>query len=166
MEHSGTATAALIKPDRQCPVNHGPGDALTRHQPAPAQCLHRSLAAVLQQASTLEPQLLHPVMRRCAARHHPSVHRTARPARRLKPTLSPSTQFGRRCLNARCTSLRNEWSPPRLWWVKSIGLDAAAHGTHTTRRTKAALICRRIKYLRAVPLLLGHTKPESTGSLP
>ena len=29
MEHSGTATAALIKPDRQCPVNHGPGDALT-----------------------------------------------------------------------------------------------------------------------------------------
>ena len=39
-----------------------------------------------------------------------------RPARRLKPTLSPSTQFGRRCLSARCTSGRNGWSPQRHWW--------------------------------------------------
>jgi integrase len=47
-------------------------------------------------------------------------------------------------------------------WVKSIGLDAAAYGTHTMRRTKATLIYRRTKNLRAVQLLLGHTKLEST----
>jgi integrase len=47
-------------------------------------------------------------------------------------------------------------------WVKSIGLDASAFGTHTMRRTKATLIYRRTKNLRAVQLLLGHTKLEST----
>jgi site-specific recombinase XerD len=47
-------------------------------------------------------------------------------------------------------------------WVKSIGLDPAAYGTHTMRRTKATLIYRRTKNLRAVQLLLGHTKLEST----
>jgi integrase len=46
-------------------------------------------------------------------------------------------------------------------WVESIGLDAAAYGTHTMRRTKATLIYRRTKNLRAVQLLLGHTKLES-----
>jgi integrase len=43
-------------------------------------------------------------------------------------------------------------------WVASIGLDPAAYGTHTMRRTKATLIYRRTKNLRAVQLLLGHTK--------
>jgi integrase len=47
-------------------------------------------------------------------------------------------------------------------WVESIGLDAAAYGTHTMRRTKATLIYRRTKNLRAVQLLLRHTKLEST----
>ena len=47
-------------------------------------------------------------------------------------------------------------------WVHSIGLDPAAYGTHTMRRTKATLIYRRTKNLRAVQLLLGHTKLEST----
>ena len=47
-------------------------------------------------------------------------------------------------------------------WVESIGLDSAAYGTHTLRRTKATLIYRRTKNLRAVQLLLGHTKLEST----
>ncbi|MBK9608555.1 MAG: tyrosine-type recombinase/integrase [Betaproteobacteria bacterium] len=47
-------------------------------------------------------------------------------------------------------------------WISSIGLDAAAYGTHTMRRTKATLIYRRTKNLRAVQLLLGHTKLEST----
>jgi integrase len=47
-------------------------------------------------------------------------------------------------------------------WVKSIGLDPAAYGTHTMRRTKATLVYRRTKNLRAVQLLLGHTKLEST----
>lgn len=47
-------------------------------------------------------------------------------------------------------------------WVSEIGLDPAAYGTHTLRRTKASLIYRRTKNLRAVQLLLGHTKLEST----
>jgi integrase len=47
-------------------------------------------------------------------------------------------------------------------WIASIGLDDSAYGTHTMRRTKASLIYRRTKNLRAVQLLLGHTKLEST----
>ena len=47
-------------------------------------------------------------------------------------------------------------------WVTEIGLDASSYGTHTMRRTKATLIYRRTKNLRAVQLLLGHTKLEST----
>jgi integrase len=47
-------------------------------------------------------------------------------------------------------------------WVASIGLDPSAYGTHTMRRTKATLIYRRTRNLRAVQLLLGHTKLEST----
>jgi integrase len=47
-------------------------------------------------------------------------------------------------------------------WVAEIGLDGAAYGTHSMRRTKASLIYRRTKNLRAVQLLLGHSKLEST----
>ena len=47
-------------------------------------------------------------------------------------------------------------------WVTSIGLDPALYGTHSLRRTKVALIYRRTGNLRAVQLLLGHTKLEST----
>ncbi len=51
-------------------------------------------------------------------------------------------------------------------WVTSIDLDPAMYGTHTLRRTKASLIYRRTKNLRAVQLLLGHTKLESTVRYP
>lgn len=47
-------------------------------------------------------------------------------------------------------------------WIREIGLDDACYGTHSMRRTKAALIYRRTRNLRAVQLLLGHTKIEST----
>jgi integrase len=47
-------------------------------------------------------------------------------------------------------------------WVASIGLDPAEYGTHSIRRTKVSLIYRRTKNLRAVQLLLGHRKLEST----
>jgi integrase len=47
-------------------------------------------------------------------------------------------------------------------WLVAIGLDPHAYGTHSLRRTKAALIYRRTGNLRAVQLLLGHTKIEST----
>jgi integrase len=47
-------------------------------------------------------------------------------------------------------------------WVSSIGLDPSAYGTHSLRRTKATLIYRRTGNIRAVQLLLGHAKLEST----
>ncbi|MBF0266708.1 MAG: tyrosine-type recombinase/integrase [Gammaproteobacteria bacterium] len=47
-------------------------------------------------------------------------------------------------------------------WVLSIGLDPYDYGTHSLRRTKASLIYRQTKNLRAVQLLLGHSKLEST----
>ena len=46
-------------------------------------------------------------------------------------------------------------------WVSQIGLDPAAYGTHSLRRTKPILIYQRTKNLRVVQLLLGHTKLES-----
>jgi integrase len=47
-------------------------------------------------------------------------------------------------------------------WIADIGLDPHVFGTHSLRRTKATLIYRRTGNLRAVQLLLGHTKIEST----
>jgi site-specific recombinase XerD len=47
-------------------------------------------------------------------------------------------------------------------WVQDAGLDPAAYGTHSMRRTKPTLIYRRTKNLRAVQLLLGHSRIEST----
>jgi len=47
-------------------------------------------------------------------------------------------------------------------WVTIIGLDPGLYGTHSLRRTKATLIYRRTGNLRAVQLLLGHAKIEST----
>jgi integrase len=47
-------------------------------------------------------------------------------------------------------------------WLTSIGLDPRLFGTHSLRRAKATLIYRRTGNLRAVQLLLGHTKIEST----
>jgi integrase len=48
------------------------------------------------------------------------------------------------------------------YWVREIGLDPAEYGAHSMRRTKATLIYRRTKNLRAVQILLGHKKMEST----
>jgi integrase len=47
-------------------------------------------------------------------------------------------------------------------WVATIGLDPHFFGTHSLRRTKATLIYRRTGNLRAMQLLLGHTKIGST----
>jgi len=46
--------------------------------------------------------------------------------------------------------------------VSGIGLDTASYGTHSMRRTKATLVYRRTKNIRAVQLLLGHSKLDST----
>src|SRR5262245_14565624 len=47
-------------------------------------------------------------------------------------------------------------------WLAMIGLDPCFYGTHSLRRTKATLIYKKTGNLRAVQLLLGHTKIEST----
>jgi site-specific recombinase XerC len=47
-------------------------------------------------------------------------------------------------------------------WVTLIGLEPSAYGTHSMRRTKAAQIYKKTGNLRAVQLLLGHTKMDST----
>ena len=47
-------------------------------------------------------------------------------------------------------------------WVMSIGLEPGAYGTHSMRRTKVAQIYKKTGNLRAVQLLLGHTKMDST----
>ena len=47
-------------------------------------------------------------------------------------------------------------------WVGLVGLDPAAYGTHSLRRTKVALLYKKTGNLRACQLLLGHTKLEST----
>jgi len=60
------------------------------------------------------------------------------------------------------TPLHPALRPDREGWVASVGLDPADYGTHSMRRTKATLIYRRTGNLRAVQLLLGHTKIEST----
>jgi len=62
---------------------------------------------------------------------------------------------------------RPPWNKGKLVGAKpplrpSIGLDPAKFGTHSLRRTKAVLIYRRTGNLRAVQLLLGHSKIERT----
>jgi integrase len=47
-------------------------------------------------------------------------------------------------------------------WAEQLGLDSDLYGTHTMRRTKATLVYARTKNLRAVQLLLGHTKIDNT----
>jgi integrase len=47
-------------------------------------------------------------------------------------------------------------------WVALVGLDPAAYGTHSMRRTKVSLLYKKTGNLRACQLLLGHTKLEST----
>lgn len=47
-------------------------------------------------------------------------------------------------------------------WIRALGLDPVSYGTHSMRRSKAAQIYRKTGNLRAVQLLLGHTKLEST----
>ncbi len=47
-------------------------------------------------------------------------------------------------------------------WIEGAGMESSAYGTHSMRRTKAAQIYRKTGNLRAVQLLLGHSKIEST----
>jgi integrase len=81
----------------------------------------------------------------------------------LKAAGKKSGEFlfsGRGYLN-RCMTTR-QYARLVSSWIATIGLDPHFFGTHSLRRTKATLIYRRTGNLRAVQLLLGHTKIEST----
>jgi integrase len=69
--------------------------------------------------------------------------------------------FGSRRHRDRCITPR-QYARLVSEWITNIGLDASRFGTHSLRRTKASLIYRRTGNLRAVQLLLGHTRIEST----
>jgi integrase len=69
--------------------------------------------------------------------------------------------FAGRGSSGRCMTTR-QYARLLSEWIASIGLDPKIFGTHSLRRTKATLIYRRTGNLRAVQLLLGHTKIEST----
>lgn len=47
-------------------------------------------------------------------------------------------------------------------WVDAVGLRRAEYGTHSLRRTKASMIYKATGNLRAIQILLGHTKIENT----
>jgi integrase len=76
--------------------------------------------------------------------------------RKLGSFLFPSRRHKDRCITTR------QYARLVSGWIASIGLDPGFFGTHSLRRTKATLIYRRTGNLRAVQLLLGHTKIEST----
>ena len=81
----------------------------------------------------------------------------------LKTNLKKPGDFlftGRRSQD-RCLTTR-QYARLLSEWIAGIGLDPSPFGTHSIRRTKATLIYRRTGNLRAVQLLLGHTKIEST----
>jgi integrase len=81
----------------------------------------------------------------------------------LKTTPRQSAQFmfaGRRGTDRHLTTRQYARLLDR--WLIDIGLDSRLYGTHSLRRTKATLIYKRTGNLRAVQLLLGHTKIEST----
>ncbi|MDO7843786.1 tyrosine-type recombinase/integrase [Sphingomonas immobilis] len=47
-------------------------------------------------------------------------------------------------------------------WLQQVGIEPTPYGTHSLRRTKVALIYRQTGNLRAIQILLGHTKLDST----
>ena len=69
--------------------------------------------------------------------------------------------FANRRDKGRCMTTR-QYARLVSEWIAGIGLEPKLFGTHSLRRTKATLIYRRTGNLRAVQLLLGHTKIEST----
>jgi len=64
--------------------------------------------------------------------------------------------------HARCHISTRQYARLVRGWVTSIGLEASSYGAHSMRRTKVAQIYRKTGNLRAVQLLLGLTKMDST----
>ena len=112
---------------------------------------------VASRAKILQRKTGHPVQFEITARTRDAL--TAWISRSLlgpNQPLFPSRQ------NGLCHLSTRQYSRLVKSWVVMIGLDPAGYGTHSMRRTKATLIYRQTQNLRAVQLLLGHTKLEST----
>jgi integrase len=99
----------------------------------------------------------HPVRFELSEQTREAVDNYIRSApRRAGEFLFPSRRLSDRCLTTR------QYSRLVSAWIAGIDLDPALYGTHSLRRTKATLIYRRTGNLRAVQLLLGHRRIEST----
>jgi integrase len=79
----------------------------------------------------------------------------------LKAAAKKPGEFAGRRRSGHCMTTR-QYARLLSEWIATIGLDPKLFGTHSLRRTKATLIYRRTGNLRAVQLLLGQTKIEST----
>jgi integrase len=84
-------------------------------------------------------------------RHSIDDHLSQRPSSYLFPGRGPAEHLSTR-----------QYARLLAGWLAMIGLDPRSYGTHSLRRTKATLIYKKTGNLRAVQLLLGHTKIEST----
>ncbi len=112
---------------------------------------------VASRAKILQRKTGHPVQFEITARTRDALTAwISRSALGPNQPLFPSRQ------NGLCHLSTRQYSRLVKSWVAMIGLDPAGHGTHSMRRTKATLIYRQTQNLRAVQLLLGHTKLEST----
>ena len=80
---------------------------------------------------------------------------------KMKRKESVDFLFTGHCGEGRCLTTR-QYARLVSSWIGLIGLDPSLFGTHSIRRTKATLIYRKTKNIRAVQILLGHTKIEST----
>ena len=70
--------------------------------------------------------------------------------------LFPSRRYEGRCITTR------QYARLLKQWLVEVGIEPSAYGTHSLRRTKVALIYRQTGNLRAVQILLDHTKLDST----
>ena len=75
---------------------------------------------------------------------------------KLTEMLFPCRRTDKHCLSTR------QYSRLLKGWLEQVGIEPSGYGTHSLRRTKAALIYRQTGNLRAVQILLGHTKLDST----
>jgi site-specific recombinase XerD len=78
------------------------------------------------------------------------------------PTMKGSEYLWPSCFHDRPHLSTRQYARLVRDWVSSVGLEPTSYGTHSMRRTKVAPIYRKTGNLRAVQLLLGHTKMDST----
>ena len=113
--------------------------------------------AIRHRATVLQQKTGRPVRFELTPRTRESIERwIASASLKSSDYLFPSRNRGSQHLSTR------QYARIVKAWVTRIGLDASGYGTHSMRRTKATILYLRTKNLRAVQLLLGHSKLDST----